>query len=164
MWSKPTLNSTFDMIKARIFMDDVRATTAHDVLHDALYRERWDKYVHNATDIGLINPNNDMCYYAIKAMPPFQDRDFVLQRSWLDMGNEKFICSHSVSHEKYPPVKGYIRTTMFLTAYLIQEVGEGCQSTYITHADPKACKSYPKWKSDHHPEWNPVNFLRITMS
>lgn len=45
-------------------MDDVKASTAYDVLHDAAYREHWDKYMRSAIDIGIINPNNDICYYA----------------------------------------------------------------------------------------------------
>lgn len=180
IWSKPVPDSCFNMIKARIHLDDVEASTAYDVLHDALYRASWDKYQQNAVDIGIINPNNDVCYYAMKSMPPFRGRDFVLQRSWLDIGSEKFICSHSVCHEKFPPVKGFVRATVFLTAYMVREVGKGCQITYVTHADPKgklpawlsnsltkaigprlvkklhkACLNYANWKQENRPEWKP---------
>lgn len=180
VWTKPVSNSDFNMIKARILMDDVSASTAYDVLHDSLYRSVWDRYMLSATDIGLINPNNDICYYAVGAMPPFRSRDFVMQRSWLDIGSEKFICSHSVCHEKYPPLKGYVRGIVYLTAYLVREVGNGCQITYVTHSDPrgklpawltnrltkivgpkiikklhKACINYPKWKAQNQPGWKP---------
>jgi hypothetical protein len=48
--------------------------------------------------IGYVNPNTDVCYYALGALPPFRSRDFVVQRSWLDTGAEKFIMAHSVWH------------------------------------------------------------------
>ncbi|PIO55280.1 hypothetical protein TELCIR_23335 [Teladorsagia circumcincta] len=32
-------------------------------------------------------------------MPPVRGRDFVMQRSWLDTGDEKMICGHSVCHQ-----------------------------------------------------------------
>lgn len=180
VWTKQMSKSSFHMIKARSLMDDVPASTAYDVLHDTMYRSVWDKYMLSTIDIGPINPNNDICYYAVGAMPPFRSRDFVMQRSWIDFGNEKFICSHSVCHEKYPPMKGYIRGTVFLTAYLIREVGNGCQITFVTHSDPKgklpawltnrltkvvgprvikklhkACINYPKWKSQNQPHYKP---------
>ncbi|VDN32043.1 unnamed protein product [Gongylonema pulchrum] len=114
-------------------------------------------------------------------MPPLRIRDFVLQRSWLDLGNEKYICSHSICHEKYPPAKGYIRGTVYLAAYYILDLGsKGCQVTYINHSNPKgkvptwlinrltkvigpkfikrvhkACLNYENWKQDNRPNWKP---------
>ncbi|VBB35048.1 unnamed protein product, partial [Acanthocheilonema viteae] len=123
-----------DIIKAKALLTDVPAATVYDVLHDPQYRPKWDKYHVATIDIGLINPNNDICYYAVGGMPPLQIRDFVLQRSWLDTGNEKYICSHS----KFPPVEGYIRGIVYLAAYYIRDMGQdGCQITYINHSDPK---------------------------
>ncbi|VDM48251.1 unnamed protein product [Toxocara canis] len=161
-------------------MPDVPATVAYDVLHDPLYRPKWDQYMLNAQDVGLINPNNDICYYAVGGMPPFRSRDFVMQRSWLDTGREKFICSHSVCHEKYPPIRGFVRGVVFFTAYIVREADVGCQVTYATHSDPKgklpawlinrltrvigpkmikklhkACLKYPAWKAANQPTWKP---------
>lgn len=63
-------------------------------------------------EVGLLNPNNDITYYAswpfpcpptpkcsVYAVPPIRPRDFLMQRSWLDLGEEKLICSQSVCHE-----------------------------------------------------------------
>ncbi|EFO13184.1 hypothetical protein LOAG_15346, partial [Loa loa] len=80
---------------ANAILADVKASTIYDVLHDSQYRPKWDKYHVATIDIGLINPNNDICYYAVGGMSPLQVRDFVLQRSWLDTGMKKYICSHS---------------------------------------------------------------------
>ena len=75
-----------------------------------------------------------------------------MQRSWLDIGDEKYICGHSVCHDvslkpisllfmffqDFPPLKGYIRGTVYLTAYFVQALTDkSCQVTYVTHSDPK---------------------------
>ncbi|KAK6100625.1 START domain family protein [Brugia pahangi] len=181
IWTKSVPNSNLHMIKAKAILIDVSASTIYDVLHDSQYRPKWDKYHIETIDIGLINPNNDICYYAVGGMPPLQARDFVLQRSWLDIGKEKYICSHSVCHKKYPPAKGYIRGVVHLTAYHIRDMGQnGCQVTYVNHSDPKgkvptwltnhfakvigpkfirkihrACLKYEHWKQNNCPNWKP---------
>jgi hypothetical protein len=61
-----------------------------------------------SVDIGFLNPNHDLCYYAMGAFPPFRSRDFVLQRAWLDLGAEKILCTHSVCH----------KVSIFISAFL----------------------------------------------
>ncbi|CAG9539432.1 unnamed protein product [Cercopithifilaria johnstoni] len=155
VWTKPVPESNLHMIKANAILTNMSASIVYDVLHDPQYRPKWDKYHRKTIDIGLINPNNDICYCAV-GMSPLQVRDFVLQRSWLDNGKEKYICCHSVSHEKYPPIKGYIRGIVYLTAYYIRDMGHnGCQITYINHSDPRDMiyiffsGKVPKWLTNH---------------
>ncbi|TKR66902.1 hypothetical protein L596_023129 [Steinernema carpocapsae] len=180
VWMKAVPDSSFQMIKARAEFPDVPASVAYDVLQDPHYRQKWDRYVAKTDDIGIINPYNDLCYYALASMSPLKSRDFVMQRSWLDTGAEKYICSHSVCHDKYPPLKGYVRGIVHLTGYFVREMGTGCQLTYITHSDPrgqlptwivnrltktiapklikklhKACLNYPQWKAANRPHWKP---------
>lgn len=40
------------------------AATVYDVLHDSAYRKKWDKHVVMTDEIGYIDQNNDVCYYA----------------------------------------------------------------------------------------------------
>jgi len=181
VWTKGIADSDFLMIKARSVFPDVPADVAYDVLHDPAYRPKWDKFMISSKDIGIINPNNDICYYALGAYPPIRSRDFVMQRSWLDIGDEKYICGHSVCHDDFPPLKGYIRGTVYLTAYFVQALSDkSCQVTYVTHSDPKgklpvwlinrvtkvvapkalkklhkACLNYPSWKNKHDAQWKP---------
>lgn len=173
-------NSSFQMIKAVATFPDVAASVAYDVLHDSAYRTKWDKYMIKQESIGIINPNNDVCYYSLNSVSPIRPRDFVMQRSWLETEKDRLICSHSVCHEDYPPAKGCIRATVLLSGYLIKEKEQGCEVIYISHSDPKgklptwlvnrvtkvvapkvvkklhkACLGYPEWKEKHHPTWKP---------
>ncbi|ETN79127.1 START domain protein [Necator americanus] len=181
--------SHYQMIKAEAKFPDVLPSVAYDVLHDSSYRAHWDRHMAAQCYIGMINPNNDIGYYALTAMPPIRARDFVMQRSWLDTGDEKMICGHSVCHQDYPPMKGFIRATALLSAYLIRPFDEnGCQITYISHSDPKgklptwlvnrltrviapkvikrlhkACLAYPDWKEDNQPHLKPWIFAEQQM-
>ncbi|CAK5109966.1 unnamed protein product [Meloidogyne enterolobii] len=62
---------------------------------------KWDKYLMTTTRIGYLDQNNDVCYYTVGSLPPFRNRDFVLLRSWADLGKEKFILAHSVWHDVF---------------------------------------------------------------
>lgn len=87
------------------------------------------------------------------------NRDFVLQRSWLDTGNEQYIINHSVFHKDYPPRKGYIRGNSIFTGYLIRQTSNngdncflifsnsnfvsGCTLGYVTQSDMQG--DLPLW-------------------
>ncbi|XP_060590740.1 START domain-containing protein 10-like [Ruditapes philippinarum] len=184
VWTKTNEVSSFKIVKVRTTFDDIAGETLYDVLHDPEYRKAWDHSMLEGYEICAINPNNDIGYYALKSPPPLRNRDFVTQRSWLDMGKEKWIINHSVNHESVPPRKGYIRGISYLTGYLIRQQGQNkCQFTYVSQSDPrgklpvwvvnkatkilapkiisriqKACKGYPSWKSKNNPHLKPWMF------
>ncbi|VDM59713.1 unnamed protein product [Angiostrongylus costaricensis] len=175
VFSQSVPSNNFQMIKAVAKFPDVLPSVAYDVLHDSSYRSHWDRHMASQCFIGIINPNNDIGYYALSAIPPIRGRDFVMQRSWLDTGDEKLICGHSVYHQDYPPMKGYVRAVSILSAYLIRPLkDDGCQIIYLSTLPPwlvnyltrvvapkvvkklhKACLSYTQWKQNNQPNFKP---------
>lgn len=179
--TKITQQTDFKMIKLRTIFTDIKAETVYDVLHDPDYRKVWDSHMLESYDVGCLNPNNDVGYYAMRCPPPLKNRDFVLQRSWLETGREYLLLNHSVFHETLPPKKGFIRATSFLTGFVIRPVGDkGCEVNYVTQSDPKgslppwivnkltqtfapkmikrmrkACLGYERWKKNHRPNHKP---------
>lgn len=181
VWTKSTQQTEFKMIKLHTVYKDVNPALLFDVLMDPLYRKKWDVYVLESYDIGFLNPNNDVGYYAVRSPPPFKNRDFVLQRSWLQTEKECLIINHSVFHESAPPKKGFVRAVSYLTGLAIQPDGScGSKLTYVTQCDPKgslpacfvnkltqifapnmakklrkACLEYNDWKKAHQPSFKP---------
>ncbi|XP_063240948.1 START domain-containing protein 10-like isoform X1 [Bacillus rossius redtenbacheri] len=190
VWTKPVAGTHFKMIKIRSLFPDVSPIQMYDVLHDPEYRKVWDQHMIESHDIGCLNPNNDIGYYAMSCPAPLKNRDFVLQRSWLDTGQEQYIINHSVYHRDFPPRRGLIRATSFLTGFLVRSAGEGgCDLGYVSQTDPqgtlppwivnritqifapkmvkkllKASRGYPGWKQQNNPNWKPWHFPeQITM-
>ena len=50
---------------------DVPASLLYDVLHDPDYRRTWDKFMMEAEEIGYLNPNNSVSYYACECIIPW---------------------------------------------------------------------------------------------
>ncbi|KAL1139479.1 hypothetical protein AAG570_006463 [Ranatra chinensis] len=185
VWTKALTNTNFKMIKVIANFSEISADAIYDVLHDPEYRKVWDQHMIESHDIGHINPNNDVGYYSMSCPSPLANRDFVLQRSWLDLGHEKYILNHSVYHIKYPVRKGFIRATSYLTGFLIRMLGgdRGCTLGYISQTDPqgtlppwlvnrvtqifgpkmvknlqKACLGYIEWKMKNNPNFKPWHY------
>lgn len=55
------------MVKVQSVFQNIAATTMFDVLHDPDYRKDWDEHMLASIEIGYLNPNNDVGYYACKA-------------------------------------------------------------------------------------------------
>ncbi|XP_063922190.1 START domain-containing protein 10-like [Zophobas morio] len=143
VWTKSTKNCCFKMVKVQSVFHNVSPNTMFDVLHDPDYRKDWDEHMLASIEIGYLNPNNDVGYYALSCPAPVKNRDFVLQRSWLDLGEEKLILNHSVHHKDYPPRKGFIRATSHLTGFVVRYHERGCFLGYISQTDPRG--KLPIW-------------------
>lgn len=171
-------NISFKLIKVKTVFQDVSAETLYDVLMDSQYRTTWDKYMKENYEIGHINPNNNLGYFAINC-PPAKKRDFVVQSSWVATPNEYMLINHSVYHKDTPPKKGFVRAISYFTGFCITPIFSntgGCEIGYVTHSNPKgrlptwvtnklstslapkfikglhkACIEYPSWKQKHDP-------------
>ena len=53
-----------NLFQVKTVFQDVSAETLYDVLMDSQYRTRWDKYMKENYEIGHINPNNNLGYFA----------------------------------------------------------------------------------------------------
>nr|XP_008197607.2 PREDICTED: PCTP-like protein isoform X1 [Tribolium castaneum] len=143
VWTKTTPGCNFKMVKVQTVFHNIPANTMFDVLHDPDYRKEWDEHMLASVEIGYLNPNNDVGYYALSCPAPVKNRDFVLQRSWLDLGDEKLILNHSVFHKDYPPRKGFVRAISHLTGFVVRPVEKGCFLGYISQTDPRG--KLPIW-------------------
>ncbi|KAF7262646.1 hypothetical protein EG68_00069 [Paragonimus skrjabini miyazakii] len=181
VFSKFSNTSNIKIIKLVHVFKDVPADLLFDTLMDTEYRKVWDKNMVESFELCHINPNNDIGYYALRSFPAICDRDFVLQRSWLQTGSEFIITNRSIFHKALPPRKQYIRALSYLTAYLIRTRGSNsCELTYVSHCDPrgklpawavnkatqyvaprvikrlcKACHNYTAWKRTNRPDFKP---------
>ena len=43
---------------------EIAASVLYDVLHDPDFRQSWDKHMLQSVEVGYLNPNNDISYYA----------------------------------------------------------------------------------------------------
>jgi StAR-related lipid transfer protein 10 len=184
VYSKSNSLSDFRLLKIRNKLTDVSADVIFDVLHDTVYRKLWDKVMIDSYEICQLNPNNDIGYYAMKTMSPFKNRDFVMQRSWLQTNDYNIIFNHSVFHKQCPPRKSFVRAVTYVAAYLMRPLGpKSCEVVYLAQTDPrgklpswavnkftryvaprivnnlnKAAKGYPAWKAKHNPDHRPWIF------
>ncbi|XP_077984281.1 START domain-containing protein 10-like [Glandiceps talaboti] len=180
VWTQEGKTSAIKMFKVYRNFPDIQAETMYDVLHDPDYRKHWDKAMVEGKELCMINPNNDIGYYALKCPSPIKNRDFVMQRSWLETSTEYIIFNHSVCHKDLQPKKGFVRADTYITGYLIRPKGKGCEMTYVSQSDPKgslpawlinkvtqlvapkimqrvykACQKYPGWKAKNNPKYKP---------
>ncbi|CAF4114614.1 unnamed protein product [Rotaria magnacalcarata] len=178
--------SNFDVIRVQSEYSNISAELLYDVIHDGDYRPTWDTAMLEGYELCAVTHNSDIGYYSMKSPPPFSNRDFVTQRSWLDWGHnhEKIIINHSVNHLREPPRKNCVRGISYLTGYLLVPMGpSSCKFYYMTQSDPggnlpawvvnraskvfvpklmkrlaKACSKYEKWKAKNKPSFKPWLF------
>lgn len=116
VWTRTVPGCSFQMVKINSRFEDIEPECMYDVLLDPEYRRVWDSHMLESYDIGNLNVNNDIGYYAsryrngglarsvghlpfekkrrkyvfvdvtVSCPPPMKPRDFVLLRSWLDTG------------------------------------------------------------------------------
>ncbi|XP_026484400.1 START domain-containing protein 10-like [Vanessa tameamea] len=144
VWAEDAAHGALRTVKVVAEFEDVEPDALYDVLHDPEYRSVWDTHMLAAEDAGHINVNNDVGYYAMSCPAPLKNRDFVLQRSWLDTGDEKMILNHSVFHKDYPPRKGFVRALSLLTGFVVRRrESPGSWLGYVSRSDPRG--ALPAW-------------------
>ncbi|XP_037088066.1 START domain-containing protein 10-like [Pollicipes pollicipes] len=184
VWTKQPDEKECKMMKASTTYTDVDAATVYDVIHDVDYTKHYDKSMLAIDTGGCLNPNNQIFYYAMACPSPLCNRDLVVLRSWLDTGREYYSLGHSVSHQQFPPRKGFVRALNYLSGYVVRPLSpKSCQVNYVTYGSPggqlpvwlankatqvlvpkmvkrfhKACLKYAGWKKRHNAHFKPWLF------
>ncbi|XP_072293326.1 START domain containing 14 [Eucyclogobius newberryi] len=180
--NKPNNNgSKVHKIKCKMIVKDVSAATMYDVIHDGMYRKKWDPTMMESFDIARLSANADVGYFSWICPKPIKNRDVVTLRSWQVTDDEYIIVNFSVKHPKYPPRSDLVRAISILTGYYIKPLGpNSCTFYYLSQADPKgslpklvvntasqvlapqvmksvhkAGQNYPEWKTVNSPEQKP---------
>lgn len=66
VWTRTVDGCNFNMVKMNSRFDDIAPDVVYDVLLDPDYRKDWDSHMLASEDIGCLNVNNDIGYYASK--------------------------------------------------------------------------------------------------
>lgn len=66
VWTRPVDGCNFHMVKIHTKFCEIPAEVLYDVLHDPDYRKEWDSHMLASQEIGCLNVNNDVGYYASK--------------------------------------------------------------------------------------------------
>lgn len=66
VWTRPVNGCNFHMVKIHSHFENISPDILFDVLHDPDYRRVWDSHMLASEEIGVINVNNDIGYYASK--------------------------------------------------------------------------------------------------
>lgn len=154
VWDRKMEGEPMHVIKVFGVFPDATPSELYDMLHDAIFREKWDTFRQEAFRIVRLDDHNDIGYYAAKSpMAMLANRDFVNQRSWHDAGRGEYVIFNtSVPHVAVSPSYQkdvhknkhgtYVRALSKLTGYLIRpwtdpETGnQGACLTYVTQSDP----------------------------
>lgn len=68
VWTRNVAGCNFHMVKMSAAFEDIGADVVYDVLLDPDYRRDWDSHMLASEDIGCLNVNNDIGYYASEYM------------------------------------------------------------------------------------------------
>lgn len=71
------------MVKVHSVFQNISAEVMFDVLHDPDYRKEWDEHMIDSIEVGYLNPNNDIGYYACKIYKSLQFFKFTIISSLL---------------------------------------------------------------------------------
>lgn len=64
VWTRTIPGCNFQMVKINSRFEDIEPECVYDVLLDPEYRRVWDSHMLESYDIGNLNVNNDIGYYA----------------------------------------------------------------------------------------------------
>eukprot|EP00796_Vickermania_ingenoplastis_P004812 gene4812-3454_t len=159
VWSKHVPGEAMHIIKAIGFYphssdSPISCELLYDMLHDPTFRGTWDNFRQEAFQITMLDPRNEIGYYAGKSpVMLVSARDFVNQRLWHPAGRGEYIIfNSSVPHKDVPEDfqdkqrKGkngsYVRAISKVTGYFVQPWKEegtgkdlGVTMTYVTQTD-----------------------------
>lgn len=159
VWSKNVPGEAMHIVKGTGFYrhtesSPISCELLYDMAHDPVFRGTWDTFRQEAFSITMLDPRNEIGYYAGKSpVVMVSARDFVNQRMWHPAGRGEYIIFNtSVPHSDVPEDyqkkarKGkngsYVRAISKVTGYFVQPWREkgtgkelGVTMTYVTQTD-----------------------------
>ena len=146
VYTRYTEGNPIMCIKVLSYFADVEPEVMYDVLHDHYFRATWDNNMLEGSIVEMMDPSNEVGYYAAKMPFPLANRDFCNHRSWKIFpeceewpeSQTWVIFNKSVIHKDCPEVNKITRGWSYLGGYMVRKRKEGgCHVYYYAQSDPR---------------------------
>ena len=127
------------MLRASSEFLDITPNVVYDYLQDSVYRSRQKEIIYGYRTLSYIDEFSTIEYMCVASMFPFQDRDFVMQKTCVhspEYPDDYSIIVRSVEDELFQIEEGKVRAHTYLSGYRARRTPNGTNLTFLSHSDP----------------------------